>query len=213
MYAPPPADNAAAPSRTGILGIGPILAIACLLFLLLVIASVIILSLIPVYTPRKSASSTSTSAKYYIILNYSGTLSSDGTLSQSALNSIATSIQQAAGLPVGSVIVISGSASSRSTSGKRKRRASQISRSRRGLSANGLFFQQIYLIIQFNSVVCPSCTSIVGSRLQNLSFSTTIIFLGITYPLSCTIQSIGRTVVSVPPFLLTTTTAAVTANG
>jgi hypothetical protein len=206
MYAPPPVVVPVARQRTGILGAGPILAIACLLFLLLIIASVIILSLIPVYTPRRAGSTSGNSQVYFIILNYNGTLGSDGTLSQSALNSIARAIEQARGLPTGSIVAVSGSASSTAVAGKRKRRASQVSRSRRGI-LNG-FSQLIYFFFVFNLLLCRICIISVAQRFLNLTFVVQIIFFGTFQTLNCIIQSIGAGFVSVPPFLLTSTTAA-----
>jgi hypothetical protein len=210
MYTPPPADKAAASSRAGALGAGPILAVCCLLCLLFVIAAVIILSIIPVYTPRKGAGQSNLSPTYYVIISYSGTVGSDGTLSSSACSAIAAAIQQAAGLSSGSTVSVSCTASSTPVSGKRKRRASQASRSRRGLSSNGLFFQLIYYTFQFNYSICPGCTTSFASKLLNLSFSLASTVFGTSGNLVCTILSISRTAFTIPAFSYTTSTAAVT---
>jgi hypothetical protein len=116
MYAPPPVGVAGGSPRTGLLASAPVLAICCLLFILFVIASVIILALIPVYVAKSNTINVPT---------YTYVIGSNNTIVQSKGN-IANIIARALGISSNLVTI-----KSVSSAGKRKRRGFGLSRSRR----------------------------------------------------------------------------------
>ncbi|UJR14941.1 hypothetical protein I4U23_001922 [Adineta vaga] len=69
MYAPPPAAAPGGAARTGLAASGPILAICCLLFILFLIASTIVLALIPVYLSTRDSTATGKSPSYLLDLD------------------------------------------------------------------------------------------------------------------------------------------------
>jgi len=213
MYAPPPAIGVpvvAAPRRGGLLGSAPLLAVGCILFLLLLIAATIILSLIAVYTPTHGKN-VGTSPTYFVRITFPGNASTDGQLSQANLNAIARAIEVKFGLPTGSIVAQSGSLSSTTGSGRRKRRehGAVVSRTRRGIfTSNGVTFnQKIYLQIAFLIFICPQCLNNVIGKFKGKSFPVRLIFGSSIFDLICTIEEIFQGTGSVPSFTYTTTAA------
>jgi hypothetical protein len=151
MYAPPPAIVPAPAGRSGGLATGPILAICCLLFILFLIATTIILALIPVYLPRKDVTTSAASnSPYYIVGNLGQSPGGDTALDAANRARVAQSLDAATGAPAGTTTVQNGALQA-VTSG-RKRRTLALTRTRR----QGVVYT-IFLVVVFNVRLCAFC--------------------------------------------------------
>jgi len=148
MYAPPPAVVAPAPRRSGLAAGGPLLAICCLLFILFLIASTIVLALIPVYVQR-DIDPVGNSPRYTAVMTPQGRDDvPEGNFDQNSLNNFNAASDSAVGLNSGAFNA--DSSTSTQGAGKRKRRGFGLVRERR---ASGIS----YCKFRFNRRRCSIC--------------------------------------------------------
>jgi hypothetical protein len=192
-----------APAR-GLGGI-PVLALCCLLFLLLVIASTIVLALIPVYVSASQATQGGTSKSYSATADYSGSPVNDGSLDSNAKTSLGNSMATGLGVPNGGVNVKS--ATFATSSGRRRRRA--LSHRNRRISINGLI-QLLYIIFVFVRSVCGSCITIASNIAIN--FAVSFVYGGILFARTLSVTIFSTAVISVPATLASSTTSTTTST-
>jgi len=197
---------AARPSR-GLAGI-PLLALCCLLCTLLVIASTIVLALIPIYLQTATAAATAASQPRYTNFDL-GTQISDGALPTSSANAIADPIRQGLGYPAGSVGVTSATAATTNT-GKRRRRALQ-QRDRR-VAIAGFGIQLIYVVFFIILTVCRTACSTVIAAFILPAFILTINGIAFSVPRQSVKASTSNPNVSPNSAVTASTTGASTAS-
>ncbi|CAF1051581.1 unnamed protein product [Adineta ricciae] len=176
MYAPPPAVAAGGARRSGLAASGPLLAICCLLFILFLIASTIVLALIPVYLSTRDSNSSTYSPTYLMTMTpTNGSFGGEGTLSSDSLSTIASASETATGIPSGSFSVNSGTSTANS-SGRRKRRGFGLIRHRRAISI-------VYCPFAFNRKRCGArCDgSAFRAKIKTFTIIVTVIVSGTTY--------------------------------
>lgn len=179
MYAPPPVVPAGGASRGGLAASGPILAICCLLFILFLIASTIVLALIPVYLSRRDGNS-GRSRNYLLKAspeNFGGVpvqrrdtytgFDSNQDLDSDSISS--TNNPMAAGLNLASgAISISQCKTLRAST--RKRRGFGLLREARAPSNN----VNLYCLFQFVFAACRRCSSLTYLLALPKSFEMTV---------------------------------------
>ncbi|CAF1315745.1 unnamed protein product [Adineta steineri] len=149
MYAPVQTPAVRRSRGAGLSAGAPILAICCLGFILFLIAATIVLALIPVYLSKRSGSSSSSSSpRYYAVMNPATALS-EGILDSQSLSNINTAMVSALNLQSGSVVSESGTIAT--TTGKRKREESELVRESRAGTT------QLYYAFHFNKNKCDKC--------------------------------------------------------
>jgi len=210
MYVPPPPVVPVTPRRRGILAGGPILAVCCLGIILFLIASTIVLALIPVYLPTRNTNLGGTTQTFFFLLTPNVTLGDDGTLSPAAEAAIANAISAQLGF-VPSSLQFDGNIVVATKSSKRRRRGFGLTRNERAQNR-----QQCYGRGRFLRQFCKQCvitkfvfTIVVvffyGGILQVVEFLVTI-FL-ISFPFPATLSSSTTTTSSTASAI--TTTAAI----
>jgi hypothetical protein len=193
-----------------------LLALCFIPLCLCLIASTIVLALIPVYL-----SSRSTSINNQVFYGRGATVNSlgnDGTLSASANAAIAQQLAAALGVPAGSISVPSGTVSTSGSVGRRRRRKIGLSRNRRAQTNGGT--QYIFITIIFNRRGCggrrcyitPGTYTITVTIIFNgQSFTIVIVFVISTNPFSIPPPT-GTTSAISTSTSTSTTTAQVTSN-
>ncbi|CAF1028808.1 unnamed protein product [Rotaria sordida] len=175
----------------------PILSICCLLLAVFLIASTVLLSLIPIFLPKKDVSWTSPT--YFLTIDFDGSLGSDGSLDSAAREAFASKVAEALGLPEGAVIVIRGIVATEAS--KRKRRGLPLSRFRRGITSLGR--QRIHLEYRFDETRCSStCRSpTFVTRLPITTISVEFIYNGVRFVITGRIDFSSGTQLSIPSTL------------
>ncbi|UJR14942.1 hypothetical protein I4U23_001923 [Adineta vaga] len=159
MYAPPPAAAPGGAARSGLAASGPILAICCLLFILFLIASTIVLALIPVYLSTRDSTSSSKSSPYTLTGTPGSIIGEDrkrtsysalteGSLDSSVPTAIANAMISALSLQSGSVLVDTCLISSSSS---RKRRGFGLLREYRDT------IPKLICLFRFEKTKCTKC--------------------------------------------------------
>ncbi|UJR14944.1 hypothetical protein I4U23_001925 [Adineta vaga] len=171
MYAPPPAVAPGGAGRSGLAASGPILAICCLLFILFLIASTIVLALIPVYLSTRDITATGKSPSYLLtadptaITDTSGkradysSFDADQELDSDSRTNTANAVISKLSLSSGAFLVDQ-CRTAYTTS--RKRRGFGILREAR--ATNGV---KLFCKVRFNYAKCGRCVS--TSYLQSIS--------------------------------------------
>ncbi|CAF3664683.1 unnamed protein product [Rotaria sp. Silwood1] len=180
----------------------PIIAIGCVFLVGFVIATAVVLSLIPLYLPRKDISLW-TSPTYVLTLDFPGSLGNDGSLDSAARDAFARKIEESLGLSEGAVTVISATVATDQTG--RKRRGVPISRFHRGTTNQGV--QRIHIRFKFGEAKCKvQCrkTSFV-TKLSANSLTVTFTYNGVRFELTFTISVRSITDNSIPSTLAPTT--------
>ncbi|CAF0965275.1 unnamed protein product [Adineta ricciae] len=201
MYAPPPAVAAGGARRSGLAASGPLLAVCCLLFILFLIASTIVLALIPVYLATRDGNTITNSPTYLMTLSpTNGTGLTETNLDSTSLSNIATAAATAANAPSGSFSVNSGT-STVNTAGRRKRRGFGLVRQRR----DGF---KLYCPFSFNRLRCGGLCDGGAFRKRIQTFYTIInvltsfgyqniyFFVTITYSTTFTVPTPSPTAVT-----------------
>ncbi|CAF2851845.1 unnamed protein product [Rotaria sp. Silwood2] len=205
----------------------PIIGICCLLLAAFLIATAIVLSLIPIYLPRKSVSWRAPT--YLLTLNYDGSLGSDGSLDSAAREAFARKIEQLLGLSEGAVRVVQGTVVTQAN--KRKRRGlyvifllkkdrnkrkhhayfSPLSRFHRGITGQGI--QRIILQFTFSQNKCnDNCRKPnFATKISQSSIVVEFTYNGVKFTLTAKIDVSVLTEYTTPPTLASDTTTITTA--
>jgi hypothetical protein len=197
MYAPPPAIVPAS-GRSGLAANGALLAVCCLALILFLIAATIVLALIPVYLPSRSATLTRTTQTYYFVLTPNGTIGDDGTLSSTDSTTLYNAICASLGFPAG-CIKSQGNVLVASSSSKRRRRGFGLTRTERAIT------QKWYFAAQFFQQKCGTCpitittfiitiTITYGGKTQVVTITVTIFTITITFPVTLSSSTTPTTV-------------------
>ncbi|CAF0860702.1 unnamed protein product [Adineta steineri] len=180
--------------RAGGIAAAPILAGACILFIMFVIASTIVLALIPTYLTTKSIAKSSIA--YYCTATYDGSLGSDGDLDATARAAFARSMEHTVHHPTDSIS--SDLIRAATTSTRRRKRGFALSRLNRGSVAGGI--QRLY--IRLNSV---GLISVLKG-----TFTTSFLFNNVQQTPTLT-YTCSRTPITFPP-IISSSTSATTAS-
>ncbi|CAF1550978.1 unnamed protein product [Rotaria sp. Silwood1] len=163
-----PAATAAA-GRTG--ATTTLVTALCIGTILFLAAATIVLSLIPVYLPKKTLSIIPSSNMKYIRLNPSPNVPPNGQTSSTACYAIATSMNSAFHFPSGTIIPIS---CTFALPGSRRRRQSRILiRYRRQTDS------KLYMVVDINRAKCASCGQLGNlNKKVGTSFQSSFDFYG-----------------------------------
>jgi hypothetical protein len=193
--------------RAGGFAAGPLLAICCLATILFLIAATIVLALIPIYLPTKSATAGTT--QNYFLKGTPGTaVPTDGNLNPTTQSNIAKALDAKLNAPSGTSVFDSSKAVT--SGGGRRRRRGLLSRSRRDQSGPNI--QNFFHTCHFRSDLCQKCDrSSFILAFGSFSLSVFILELGQTIIINYIISS---TAFTIPPITsATTTTTAATTPG
>ncbi|UJR14943.1 hypothetical protein I4U23_001924 [Adineta vaga] len=204
MYAPPPAVAPGGAARTGLAASGPILAICCLLFILFLIASTIVLALIPVYLSTRDSTATGKSPSYLLTADPTGfpdnngkratayeSFDADHDLNSESCTNTANAVTSKLSLSSGAFLVDQ----CRTASSARKRRGFGLLREAR--TNNGV---KLFCKVRFNYAKCGRCSAtsflqsistFIITVLQTLQIRGDSVTLRVTYSCKLTLSDAG----------------------